>query len=74
MATVEKVASIGQDLVDPRQDLSKRFRALFTLRNLGGKTPEPQSFFIFKNWINDKSTRLSNKIAAIHVPSTQDLQ
>uniref|UniRef100_A0A3Q0SJ80 Deoxyhypusine hydroxylase n=1 Tax=Amphilophus citrinellus TaxID=61819 RepID=A0A3Q0SJ80_AMPCI len=36
MATVEKIAAVGRDLVDPRQDLTKRFRALFTLRNLGG--------------------------------------
>lgn len=36
MATVEKIAAVGRDLVDPRQDLTKRFRALFTLRSLGG--------------------------------------
>lgn len=37
MASVEQVAAIGQTLVDPGLDLTKRFRALFTLKNLGGK-------------------------------------
>lgn len=36
MATVEQVAAVGQILVDPGLDLTQRFRALFTLRNLGG--------------------------------------
>lgn len=36
MASLEQVAAIGQILVDPGQDLTQRFRALFTLRNLGG--------------------------------------
>jgi len=30
------VTKIGQMLVNPKQDLASRFRALFTLRNLGG--------------------------------------
>lgn len=41
MASVEQVAAIGQTLVDPGLDLTKRFRALFTLKNLGGKTLIP---------------------------------
>lgn len=38
MASAEHVSAVGQDLVDPGLDLTRRFRALFTLRNLGGKT------------------------------------
>lgn len=33
---MEQVAAVGQVLVDPGLDLTRRFRALFTLRNLGG--------------------------------------
>ncbi|KAM4549343.1 deoxyhypusine hydroxylase isoform 2-T2 [Odontesthes bonariensis] len=36
MADVEKVSAVGRVLVDPGLDLTQRFRALFTLRNLGG--------------------------------------
>ncbi|KAK2815990.1 hypothetical protein Q5P01_026457 [Channa striata] len=36
MASVEQVAAVGQVLVDPGINLTQRFRALFTLRNLGG--------------------------------------
>lgn len=36
MASVEQVKAVGQILVDPGLDLTKRFRALFTLKNLGG--------------------------------------
>lgn len=36
MDRVEQVAAVGQVLVDSRHDLTRRFRALFTLRNLGG--------------------------------------
>uniref|UniRef100_A0A1A8P8B0 Deoxyhypusine hydroxylase n=1 Tax=Nothobranchius rachovii TaxID=451742 RepID=A0A1A8P8B0_9TELE len=36
MATVEQVAAVGRVLVDPARNLTQRFRALFTLRNLGG--------------------------------------
>lgn len=35
---MEQVAAVGQILVDPKLDLTQRFRALFTLKNLGGKT------------------------------------
>lgn len=37
MASLEEVAAVGQVLVDPAFDLTRRFRALFTLKNLGGK-------------------------------------
>ncbi|MEQ2159421.1 hypothetical protein GOODEAATRI_022668 [Goodea atripinnis] len=36
MATAEQVAAVGQVLVNPGLDLNRRFRALFTLKNLGG--------------------------------------
>ncbi|XP_077389714.1 deoxyhypusine hydroxylase [Festucalex cinctus] len=36
MASVEQLAAVGSVLVDPGQDLTQRFRALFTLKNLGG--------------------------------------
>ncbi|NXU49665.1 DOHH hydroxylase, partial [Turnix velox] len=36
MVTAEEVAAIGRTLVDAAQPLPSRFRALFTLRNLGG--------------------------------------
>ncbi|XP_057696099.1 deoxyhypusine hydroxylase [Corythoichthys intestinalis] len=35
-ASPEQLAAVGSVLVDPRQDLTRRFRALFTLKNLGG--------------------------------------
>ncbi|NXP02952.1 DOHH hydroxylase, partial [Thinocorus orbignyianus] len=37
MVTAEEVAAIGRTLVDAAQPLPARFRALFTLRNLGGQ-------------------------------------
>lgn len=37
MASPEKIAEIGQILLDKKQPLKDRFRALFTLRNLGGQ-------------------------------------
>ncbi|XP_061682231.1 deoxyhypusine hydroxylase [Syngnathoides biaculeatus] len=36
MSSAEQLAAVGSVLVDPRQDLTRRFRALFTLKNLGG--------------------------------------
>ncbi|KAM4629743.1 deoxyhypusine hydroxylase isoform 1-T3 [Polymixia lowei] len=36
MASVDQITAVGEVLVDPGQDLTRRFRALFTLRNLGG--------------------------------------
>ncbi|XP_029286397.1 deoxyhypusine hydroxylase [Cottoperca gobio] len=36
MTSVEPVAAVGEVLMDPGQDLTRRFRALFTLKNLGG--------------------------------------
>ncbi|XP_041862996.1 deoxyhypusine hydroxylase [Melanotaenia boesemani] len=36
MADAEQVVAVGRVLVDPGVDLPQRFRALFTLKNLGG--------------------------------------
>ncbi|TRZ03471.1 hypothetical protein DNTS_021550, partial [Danionella cerebrum] len=36
MASDEEVSAVGSVLVNTQQDLTTRFRALFTLRNLGG--------------------------------------
>lgn len=38
MVTEQEVEAIGRTLVDAAQPLPARFRALFTLRNLGGRT------------------------------------
>ncbi|NXA42667.1 DOHH hydroxylase, partial [Eudromia elegans] len=37
MVTEQEVEAIGRTLLDPAQPLPARFRALFTLRNLGGR-------------------------------------
>lgn len=36
MASDQDMAAVGRILVDSQQELAARFRALFTLRNLGG--------------------------------------
>lgn len=38
MITEEKTLLIGKVLKDPTKPLKERFRALFTLKNIGGKT------------------------------------
>ncbi|KAM7388811.1 hypothetical protein PAMP_024958 [Pampus punctatissimus] len=59
MASVEQVTAIGQVLVDPGLDLTQRFRALFTLKNLGGAEAI--------EWINkaftDESALLKHELA-----------
>ncbi|XP_042272067.1 deoxyhypusine hydroxylase [Thunnus albacares] len=59
MASVEQVTAVGQVLVDPGLDLSQRFRALFTLKNLGGVDAI--------EWINkaftDESALLKHELA-----------
>ncbi|KAJ7992939.1 hypothetical protein DPEC_G00267270 [Dallia pectoralis] len=37
MASEQEVAAVGKILVNPKEGLTTRFRALFTLRNLGGQ-------------------------------------
>lgn len=59
MASVEQVSAVGQVLLDPNQDLAHRFRALFTLRNIGGAEAI--------NWISkcfkDESALLKHELA-----------
>ncbi|XP_060934175.1 deoxyhypusine hydroxylase [Limanda limanda] len=59
MASEDKVEAVGQVLVNPKQDLTRRFRALFTLRNLGGTEAI--------NWISkafsDESALLKHELA-----------
>lgn len=59
MANQEQVEAVGQVLVNPRLDLTRRFRALFTLRNLGGAEAI--------NWISkafcDESALLKHELA-----------
>lgn len=38
-ASPDQIRAIGMVLVDPSKALAQRFRALFTLRNLGGNAP-----------------------------------
>ncbi|NXH21583.1 DOHH hydroxylase, partial [Bucco capensis] len=59
MVTEEEVEAVGRTLVDTAQPLSARFRALFTLRNLGGQAAV--------NWISrafgDSSALLKHELA-----------
>ncbi|XP_051802914.1 deoxyhypusine hydroxylase [Acanthochromis polyacanthus] len=59
MASLEQVAAIGQILVDPGQDLTQRFRALFTLRNLGG----PEAIEWISKAFSDESALLKHELA-----------
>ncbi|XP_075997747.1 deoxyhypusine hydroxylase [Genypterus blacodes] len=59
MANAEQVSAIGQLLVDPGQDLSRRFRALFTLRNLGGA----EAIDWISKAFSDKSALLKHELA-----------
>jgi len=56
MASVEK---IGQDLRDSKQPLKDRFRALFTLKNLGGD----QAVDEIASCFNDESALLKHELA-----------
>lgn len=57
--SMEQVAAIGQVLVDPGQDLTQRFRALFTLRNLGG----PEAIEWISKAFSDESALLKHELA-----------
>lgn len=56
---MEQVAAIGQILVDPGQDLTQRFRALFTLKNLGG----PEAIEWISKAFSDESALLKHELA-----------
>uniref|UniRef100_A0A3P9M8W5 Deoxyhypusine hydroxylase n=1 Tax=Oryzias latipes TaxID=8090 RepID=A0A3P9M8W5_ORYLA len=59
MAGVEQVASVGRILVDPGQVLTQRFRALFTLKNLGGA----EAIEWIGKAFSDKSALLKHELA-----------
>lgn len=59
MANGKDIAAVGSILVNTKQDLTTRFRALFTLRNLGG--PEAVKW-ISKAFV-DESALLKHELA-----------
>ncbi|KAK7889140.1 hypothetical protein WMY93_024700 [Mugilogobius chulae] len=54
-----EVSAVGQVLVDPQQDLAKRFRALFTLRSIGG----PEAISWISKGFSDESALLKHELA-----------
>ncbi|XP_058393560.1 deoxyhypusine hydroxylase isoform X2 [Diceros bicornis minor] len=59
MVTEQEVEAIGQALVDPAQPLHARFRALFTLRGLGG----PSAIAWISRAFDDDSALLKHELA-----------
>uniref|UniRef100_A0A2K6SPB6 deoxyhypusine monooxygenase n=1 Tax=Saimiri boliviensis boliviensis TaxID=39432 RepID=A0A2K6SPB6_SAIBB len=59
MVTEQEVEAIGRMLVDPRQPLHARFRALFTLRGLGG----PGAIAWISQAFGDDSALLKHELA-----------
>ncbi|XP_074163469.1 deoxyhypusine hydroxylase [Sminthopsis crassicaudata] len=59
MVTEKEVEAIGQTLVDPKQPLQARFRALFTLRGLGG----PGAISWISQAFGDESALLKHELA-----------
>lgn len=59
MVTEQEVDAIGQTLVDPQQPLQARFRALFTLRGLGG----PGAIAWISRAFSDDSALLKHELA-----------
>ncbi|KAF7237147.1 Deoxyhypusine hydroxylase [Varanus komodoensis] len=59
MVTEKEVELIGRILVDPKQTLTARFRALFTLRNLGG----PEAIEWISQAFADDSALLKHELA-----------
>ncbi|XP_038626965.1 deoxyhypusine hydroxylase [Tachyglossus aculeatus] len=59
MVTEEELEAIGQTLVDARQPLQARFRALFTLRGLGG----PGAVTWISRAFGDESALLKHELA-----------
>ncbi|NXC38435.1 DOHH hydroxylase, partial [Penelope pileata] len=59
MVTEEEVAAIGRTLLDATQPLPARFRALFTLRNLGG----PTAIDCISRAFGDSSALLKHELA-----------
>ncbi|XP_008148859.2 deoxyhypusine hydroxylase [Eptesicus fuscus] len=59
MVTEQEVEAIGQTLGDPQQPLQARFRALFTLRGLGG----PDAIAWISRAFSDDSALLKHELA-----------
>lgn len=59
MFNEKDVAAVGQVLVNSKQDLTTRFRALFTLRNLGG----PEAIKWISQAFQDDSALLKHELA-----------
>lgn len=59
MVTEQEVDAIGRTLVDPQQPLQTRFRALFTLRGLGG----PSAISWISRGFDDDSALLKHELA-----------
>ncbi|XP_076860383.1 deoxyhypusine hydroxylase [Brachyhypopomus gauderio] len=59
MASDQDTAAVGRILTDPQQDLPTRFRALFTLRNLGG----PEAIKWISEAFVDESALLKHELA-----------
>ncbi|XP_021492572.1 deoxyhypusine hydroxylase [Meriones unguiculatus] len=59
MVTEQEVEAIGKILVDPKQPLPARFRALFTLRTLGG----PEAITWISRGFEDSSALLKHELA-----------
>lgn len=59
MVTEQEIEAIGKTLVDPKQPLQARFRALFTLRGLGG----PNSIAWISRGFEDTSALLKHELA-----------
>ncbi|KAL6063157.1 hypothetical protein STEG23_037809 [Scotinomys teguina] len=59
MVTEQEVEAIGKTLVDPKQPLQTRFRALFTLRGLGG----PHAIAWISRGFEDSSALLKHELA-----------
>lgn len=58
-ATVAEIQNIGNVLNNPSRPLKERFRALFTLRNIGGMT----SIKCIEKCFNDSSALLKHELA-----------
>lgn len=59
IATEAQIESIGKVLNDPCRPLKERFRALFTLRNIGGST----SIKCIESCFKDPSALLKHELA-----------
>lgn len=59
MVTEQEVEAVGQTLVDSKQPLQARFRALFTLRGLGG----PSAIAWISRAFGDDSALLKHELA-----------